>query len=220
MLRNRMTVIGGVGFGVALALLVTGCESTNDNAAEPDVPAISGAAAPSSEVTSPPPAPPSTPAAPSQVEPAPPAASTPATAANPNECKVADLKLSLAGGEGAAGTVYRQLRFTNIGDRTCVIQGFPGVSFVAGEDGHQVGQPAHRDGTKGPAISLRPGMTVHAPLGFAQVQNYDPAVCRPTEVRGLRVYPPHEYDSMFVPAPGTGCAGEIPGHQLLVRTVQ
>ncbi|GAB3430017.1 hypothetical protein GCM10027436_02690 [Actinophytocola sediminis] len=133
---------------------------------------------------------------------------------------MAELKLSLAGGDGAAGTVHRELRFTNVGKRTCVIQGFPGVSYVAGDDGHQVGPAAYRDGNKGQAISLKPGMTAHSPLGFVQVGNYDPAVCKPTEVRGLRVYPPHEYDSVFVPAPGTGCAGTPPGHQLVVRTVQ
>ena len=79
---------------------------------------------------------------------------------------------------------------------------------------------AVRNGPKGPPISLKPGATVFAPLGFVQVRNYDPAVCKPTEVRGLRVYPPHEYDSMFLAAPGTGCAGNPPGHQLVVRTIQ
>jgi hypothetical protein len=39
-------------------------------------------------------------------------------------------------------------------------------------------------------------------------------------VRGIRVYPPHEYDSMFVPAPGTGCAATPPGNQLTVQTIR
>jgi hypothetical protein len=94
------------------------------------------------------------------------------------------------------------------------------VSYVAGDDGHQVGPAAFRDGATGKAISLTPGKTVFAPVGFVQVRNYDPAVCKPTSVRGLRVYPPHEYNSMFVSAPGTGCAGKPPGNQLTVQTIR
>lgn len=216
MSRKRMVVIGGI----AIAMLVAGCNTGSENAGNsPDVPSISGAAgateaapppAPSSQV--PPPS-----AAPAPTS-APPAKLKPAT--NPADCKVGELKLSLAGGDAAAGTVYRELRFTNIGGRDCVIHGFPGVSYVAGDDGHQVGPAAFRDGKKGPAITLKPGRTVFAPVGFVQVRNYDPAVCKPTEVRGLRVYPPHEYDSMYVPAPGTGCAGIPPGNQLTVQTIR
>lgn len=136
------------------------------------------------------------------------------------ECKVEDLKLSLRDGGATAGTFYRYLVFTNKGSRTCTIQGFPGVSYVAGDDGHQVGPAAYRVGKKGPAITLKPGDSAHADVGFVQVRNYDPAVCKPTPVRGLRVYPPHEYDSMFVPSPGTGCAGTPPGNQLTVATVE
>jgi hypothetical protein len=136
------------------------------------------------------------------------------------ECKVADLKLSLGGGDAAAGTAYRHLVFTNKGSRTCTMQGFPGVSFVAGDDGHQVGPAAYRTGKKGPVVTLKPGASAFADVGFVQIANYDPAVCKPTEVRGLRVYPPHDYDSMFLPNPGTGCAGTPPGNQLTVATVQ
>ena len=136
------------------------------------------------------------------------------------ECKVADLKLSLRDGDATAGTFYRSLVFTNKGNRTCTIQGFPGVSYVAGDDGHQVGPAAYRVGKKGPVITLKPGNSASADVGFVQVRNYDPAVCKPTAVRGLRVYPPHEYDSMFVPSEGTGCAGNPPGHQLTVATVK
>ena len=114
----------------------------------------------------------------------------------------------------------RRFMNTESGSRSCTIQGFPGVSYVAGGDGHQVGEAAYREGAKGPAISLKPGMTVFAPVGFVQVGNYDPAACKPTSVRGLRVYPPHEYDSMYVAVPGTGCAGNPPGNHLRVSTIQ
>jgi hypothetical protein len=136
------------------------------------------------------------------------------------ECKASDLKLSVGDGDAAAGTVYRPLVFTNAGTRSCVIQGFPGVSYVTGDDGHQVGPAAVRIGTKGGAIELKPGAKAQAPVGFTQVRNYDAAVCKPTAVRGLRVYPPQETASMFVPLEGTGCAGNPPGRQLTVKTIQ
>ena len=223
MLRNRMSRVALLCGGAAIVLVVTGCQTGDDNAQSPDVPSISEAAD-SPPSTSPEAPAESSTAAPSKGSPPiddpKPGGEKPAQSGNPAECKVGDLKLSVGGGDAAAGTVYRELRFTNKGTRTCTIQGFPGVSYVAGGDGHQVGEAAFREGAKGPAISLKPGMTVFAPVGFVQVGNYDPAACKPTSVRGLRVYPPHEYDSMFVAAPGTGCAGNPPGNQLRVSTIQ
>jgi hypothetical protein len=99
------------------------------------------------------------------------------------------LTLSISGEEGALGTIYRGLVFTNTGGRTCTIQGFPGMSFVAGDDGHQVGKAAAWDGAKGGVLTLKPGEAATAPVGFTNIDAYDPANCRPTPVRGLRVYP-------------------------------
>ncbi|WP_084477170.1 DUF4232 domain-containing protein [Actinokineospora enzanensis] len=135
------------------------------------------------------------------------------------DCKSGELKLSIRDGDAAAGTVYRKLVFTNTGTRTCVIQGFPGVSYVAGDDGHQVGPAAYRVGTKGAPVSLAPGVSASTDVGFVNVQNYDPAQCEPTAVRGLRVYPPHDTASLFLDLPGTGCATSPPGNQLTVKTV-
>ncbi|PXY34918.1 hypothetical protein DI005_16630 [Prauserella sp. PE36] len=136
-------------------------------------------------------------------------------------CKAGDLRLSLGRGDAAAGTQYRPLQFTNVSGDACVIQGFPGVSYVAGDDGHQVGAAAFREGAKGDPVTLNPGDMAYAEVGFVQVRNYDPAACRPTDVRGLRVYAPQETESKFIEVPGTGCAGEnIPGNQLTVQTIQ
>ncbi|WP_255375898.1 DUF4232 domain-containing protein [Saccharomonospora sp. CUA-673] len=135
-------------------------------------------------------------------------------------CRAGDLELSLGRGEGATGTHYRPLRFTNTGDAPCALHGFPGVSYVAGDDGHQVGPAAYRAGTKGDPVTLQPGQVAHAPVGFVQVHNYAPADCHPTPVRGLRVYAPQETDAMYLPAPGTGCATTPQGHQLTVKTIE
>jgi hypothetical protein len=135
-------------------------------------------------------------------------------------CKAGDVKLSLGQGDAGAGSVYRPLLITNAASRPCLIQGFPGVSYVAGPDGHQVGKDAFREGTKGNAVKLDPGQTAAADIQFVNVRNYDPATCQPTPVKGLRIYLPQETASNFVPADGTGCAStKIPGNQLAVKTV-
>lgn len=137
-------------------------------------------------------------------------------------CERDDLKLSLSYQGSGAGSEYQALVLTNDGDRSCVVRGFPGVSYIAGEDGHQVGAAAFRTGSKGPAVELSPGQRASALLKLANVANFDAASCEPTAARGLRVYPPHAYDSVFVPmTDATGCASEdIEGHQITVRTVQ
>jgi hypothetical protein len=156
--------------------------------------------------------------------PPPPSTTSPATTVKPPlvtlpECTVRDLDVSLGAEEGTAGTVYRALVFTNTGRRTCTIQGFPGVSFVTGDDGHQVGEAARRVDEKGPRVTLKPGETANSAVGFVNIGNFDPVACQPTAVRGLRVYPPHDRKSEFVPFETTGCAGDLPGGQLTVRTV-
>jgi hypothetical protein len=95
------------------------------------------------------------------------------------------------------------------------------VSYVAGDDGHQVGPAAAREGEKGDPVTLNPGQVGFATVGFVNVRNYDEAACQPTPVKGLRVYPPHETASVFVPMDGAeGCAANPPGQQLIVMAVR
>lgn len=153
--------------------------------------------------------------------PAEPAPSTPATTApGPLACDVSTLAVTLGPGEGAAGTVYAPLRFTNTGTRPCALRGFPGVSYVTGDRGDQVGDPAVRDGAGGDAVTLAPGAVASASLAMVQVANFEKASCRPTPVRGLRIYPPDQKASAFIPLEQTGCAGDPPGPQLRVGTIK
>ncbi len=150
----------------------------------------------------------------------PPAAPPVAQPVDNGLCKSGDVKLSLGQGDSGAGSTYRPLLITNASSEPCTIQGFPGVSYVAGADGHQVGKDAFREGTKGNAVKLNPGQTAAADIQFVNVRNFDPATCQPTPVKGLRIYLPQETASNFVPSDGTGCAGtKIPGNQLAVKTV-
>lgn len=172
---------------------------------------------PAAVADSPPvPAPPVT-LAPAPVTPAPPA-QDPSPAGVPR-CTTAELAAALGAADAGAGSVYRPIVFTNTGTRTCELRGFPGVSYVAGEDGHQVGGAAIMSGERSGEVVIPVGHTAVAPLQLVNVDNYDAAACSPTPVRGLRIYPPGDTASLFVPMEGTGCAGTPPGAQLSVRTV-
>lgn len=202
MIRTRSA--GRVVAVAALGLLATACGGSPAAPAPPPATATAGAA----------------PATTTAAAAAGTAAAATTTAALPARCTTGELKGSIGQTGGAAGSVYVQLLLTNTGKRTCELTGFPGVSYVAGADGHQVGPAAARSGPPGTTVRLAPGQAAAAQVQLVDVQNYDAAVCRPTEVRGLRVYPPGDTASLFVPRPGTGCAGTPPGDQLSVQAVR
>jgi uncharacterized protein DUF4232 len=138
------------------------------------------------------------------------------------ECKAGNLKLSLGAGDGAgAGSVYPAVQFTNVSKISCVLAGFPGISYVGGNDGHQVGAAATRTGGIGSQITLRPGAMAAAVVKEANTGNFDATDCQPVGVRGFRVYAPDDTTAMFLPFSGekTACANTRDG-QLSVETVK
>ena len=141
-------------------------------------------------------------------------------ATGPQRCTTGELSASLGQGDAGAGSAFFPLIFTNTGSRTCELRGFPGVSYVAGDDGHQVGQAADMSGERGAQVPIAPGGTAVAQLRLVNALNFDEAVCRPTPVRGLRVYPPGDTASLFVAMDGgTGCAGPLTESLLSVQTI-
>jgi hypothetical protein len=109
-------------------------------------------------------------------------------------------------GGGAAGSVYRQLIFTNTADDECQITGYPGVSYVDAA-GEQVGAPADREPGESAEVILAPGESAVAPVRQTNAENYG-ADCRLTDTAGLRVYPPNDTGSLIVDQVGTACASE------------
>jgi hypothetical protein len=139
-----------------------------------------------------------------------------ATAGN-GQCLSANLKVTAGGGDAGAGHSFIPIVFTNTGSAPCTIAAYPGVSFVAGDDGHQVGDPATRQPASTPAVTLQPGQAASAALSITNVGVYDPAQCKPVTVRGLRVYPPNNTAAQFVPLSGDvqGCSAHVPNQQPL-----
>src|SRR5689334_24973303 len=86
-----------------------------------------------------------------------PALASPAAAAS--SCTFDHLKTSVANTEGAAGSQYVTLRFTNVGTSTCTVYGHPGVSLYKGSDRHQVGLTAQRANDINRTVTLKKGQS-------------------------------------------------------------
>jgi hypothetical protein len=86
-------------------------------------------------------------------------------------CNAGDLGVWVAvdQGNGALGTIYYPLQFTNLSGRQCTLDGFPGVS-VLGSNGQRLGSPADWEHTSPPhPVVLNPGATAHTLLAYHDV---------------------------------------------------
>lgn len=142
------------------------------------------------------------------------------SSASSSTCAVDELRVGVEADEGggAAGSSYLLVTFENTGDRTCVVDGHPGVSFVGGSDGTQVGEAADRTGQVAP-VRLAPGDVGTALLQVANAGNFDASACAPTTADGFRVYPPDSRASVFVPYDVQACQGDIGQSQVTVSQV-
>ena len=111
-------------------------------------------------------------------------------------------------GNGAAGTIYYELKFTNLSGHTCTTKGYPGVSAVT-LAGHQLGPAAHRVSATVHALVLINGGSVMAHLGIVDAGNFSKSSCKPTTAAGLRVYAPNQTAAKIVPFPFLTCSGNV-----------
>ncbi|MGH2851046.1 MAG: DUF4232 domain-containing protein [Solirubrobacteraceae bacterium] len=144
-----------------------------------------------------------------------------ATSAAPPACATSGLVVWLnTEGNGAAGSSFYTLNFTNLSGHTCSLRGYPGVSAID-LAGRQIGSPAGRDSGGGPGrlVTLRNGHAASATLRIVDALNFPNSRCRLASAAGLRVYPPGQTASKAVPFPFDACArtGTI---YLSIRSVQ
>jgi hypothetical protein len=146
---------------------------------------------------------------------------TGSTETSDTSCKSSELSVA-PGPDGGGGGMQKSdatLQFTNTGSRTCTMQGFPGVSFVTGDDGQQVGLPAAREGGTTAAVTLAPGASTTDWLLITSPDPYPAETCKPVDVKGLRIYPPGETAAMFLPREDRTCSGDVGGPLLTVKSV-
>ena len=122
-------------------------------------------------------------------------------------------------GNGAAGSVFHQLGFTNLSKRTCTLRGYPRVT-AANLHGRRVGGFATREATGHPhTVRLHPGDSAFATLRIVEAQNFPHSVCHPVTAAGLRVSPPGRRPGKLVPFPFEACA-RAANPNLSVRAVE
>lgn len=110
-------------------------------------------------------------------------------------------------GNAAAGSVYYDLEFSNVGHSACTLFGYPGISALDSH-GNQVGLPATRINQPGPHITLQPGGTAHVILRVADAG----AVCQhPVNAVDLKIFPPGQFSAQHLPFATQAC----PGHSVL-----
>jgi len=135
------------------------------------------------------------------------APSRPAAATTAAKCTAADLEVWVAAdqGNGAAGTVFYPLEFTNISKHTCTLFGHPGVSAI-NSSGRQLGSPAVWDTSIRPhTVRLAPAATGYARLSYSDVITGDCPAGDKVMAFELRVIPPDQSQSVHAFWPLTAC---------------
>ena len=77
-------------------------------------------------------------------------------------------------GQGAAGTIFYKLNFTNLSGSTCTLFGYPGVSGT-NLVGTQLGSPAVREIVTPHTVTLANGATAFAQVGIVQPGLFPPS---------------------------------------------
>ena len=202
--RAARTLIAAAAFA-ATAALVAACGSSGSKAASPAA-TVTVTATPSASTSAPASSPAPTPA------PTPP---------GPPPCATSALRASVPTGQGngAAGSSYYPIVFTNVSGASCTLYGYPGVSFVTGVGGSQIGIPATENPTfPRKLITLAPGQAGHAELQVVNAANYPPADCGMVTAHWLKVYPPNQTAPLYASFTAQACTK--PRAVLTVQTVQ
>jgi hypothetical protein len=118
------------------------------------------------------------------------------------------MTIDLSQANGAAGSTYYPLNFTNRSAKACEMYGYPGVSFVTagGGAGRQIGAAALRTTSFTKlAVRLAPGGSAHAWLKVSVAANYPASTCDPVPAGWLKVYPPQETVAGYVSQTFSAC---------------
>ena len=204
--RSGSAITGATAALIVLAA-VAGCSSSSSSSSS--TPASSSGSASSSGAA------PATSGGPATT----PAASFSPAVTGASPCATSDLNVSLGASNGAAGSVFQTIVFTNRSSTTCTLYGYPGVSLVSAPPYTQIGLAAQRDGTTPvKVITLASGATASAALRIVNALNFDSATCSPTKAAFLRIYPPNQTAPVYLADAAQICAQPV--QTLFIDAVQ
>ena len=121
-------------------------------------------------------------------------------------CLTGQLRLAAGPTNGAAGSLYTSLSFTNTTGTSCSMHGFPGVSLLD-DAGAIVGQPATRDGSAGSLVRLNPGQRAQFIIRVGTATRTGCNVPRPSSQ--IQVYPPGQTVALRMPFTTGSCAVSV-----------
>jgi len=101
-------------------------------------------------------------------------------------CGTTQLRAEQVRTEGAAGSVYVTVRFTNVSQQACWLAGYPRVRFFA-EDGRPLTTASGRNGGPTPRVVLTPAGTAEFFIRYPSPGVVD---CRPQQTHRYLVTPP------------------------------
>jgi hypothetical protein len=139
-------------------------------------------------------------------------------------CTAGDLGVWLAvdQGNGALGTIYYPLQFTNLSGHTCSLYGYPGVS-VTGDNGQRLGSPANwiAGYDRKRVVDLAPGATAHTLLAYRDAAVSTEEGCDPvTEPSDLSVIPPGQRAATDAAFGFESCSRPGPIYMTVVEPIQ
>jgi hypothetical protein len=138
------------------------------------------------------------------------ATGTPAAPGAAAPCPTRSLGLKPGVSQGAAGSVYQVLDFTNISNVTCTLYGYPGVSLAGGSPVAQVGLAASEDPTPPrKLVTLAPGQVANALLRIVDALNFPASTCGPVKTQWIQVYPPNQTTPIYLAYKTTGCSKPV-----------
>ncbi|MFF5566977.1 DUF4232 domain-containing protein [Streptomyces sp. NPDC012623] len=114
-----------------------------------------------------------------------------------SRCAADRLGISLGAPDAGAGNIRYDLRLVNKGSSACTLQGFPGVSLLAG-DGTPIGKPATREGEQEGVVRLAPGGSAQTTLHTLN-KGIKGSSCWAAPSL-IKIYPPGSKDAMTLSA--------------------
>ena len=194
--RTMLTLTGTAGL-ITLAALATGCSSSSSSASSLTLaPSSAASSSPSAAATA------SVPSAAASATP-----SSSAAAAGAPACATRSLKATVGIAQGAAGSVYQVIDFTNISGSPCTLFGYPGMALAGGTPVTQIGAAAARStGSSAKLVTLAAGKTANALLQITQAENYSASRCVPKASTYLQIYPPNQTTPIYLAYKSMGCS--------------
>jgi Protein of unknown function (DUF4232) len=141
---------------------------------------------------------------------APPTTTSTTTAAGPATCPTTALVATVAGSEGAAGTIETTIALRSTSTTNCLLSGYPGLQLVSAT-GTNLPTVVTRMGTYSftamapTTVTLAPGQTAYFNIGYSDVPVGTETSC-PTS-GSLIVTPPNDFDHLSVNAMLAPCGG-------------